>query len=100
MEQIQGTRCIGNFVSEIISPAAVGVDVVEMLVQRFGEEPRYDVEIFVVMRRQPLVYCCASSGEQPGLGVWRVMPISLGSNIRREIPRFARNNGGCKGARL
>src|SRR2546428_4156492 len=53
MEQIQSARRFGNFIAKIIGPTAVGVEVVEMLVQRFGEEPRYDIEIFVVMRGQP-----------------------------------------------
>ena len=52
-KQFQRARRIGNFVSKIIGPSAIGIDIVEMLVQRFGEKPRYDVEILVVMRRQP-----------------------------------------------
>jgi len=52
---------IGNFVAKIIGPAAVGVDIVKMLVQRFGDSPRYNIEIFVVMRGQPARVFCASS---------------------------------------
>src|SRR5260370_7141755 len=53
MEQFECAVGIGNFVAKIIGPAAVGVDIVKMLVQRFGEQPRYNIEIFVVMRGQP-----------------------------------------------
>ncbi len=52
-EQFQRARRIGNFVAKIVGPAAVGVDVVEMLMQGLGEEPRNDVEIFVMVRRKP-----------------------------------------------
>src|SRR5258708_2562432 len=53
IEQFQRARRAGNFVTEIIGPAAIRIDVVKMLVQRFGEKPRYDVEILVVVSRQP-----------------------------------------------
>src|SRR2546427_13011585 len=53
MEQIQSARRFGNFIAKIIGPTAVGVEAEEMLVQRFGKEPRYDIEIFVVIRGQP-----------------------------------------------
>ncbi len=53
VEQLQGFRGIGNLVSQIVRPAAVGIEVVEMLPQAFRQQPRHDVEIFVVMRGQP-----------------------------------------------
>src|SRR5712692_168090 len=68
MEQIQSARRIGNFVAEIIGPAAVGIDVVEMLVQRFGEKPRYDVEIFVVTSGEPLRVLLCFFRRAAGLG--------------------------------
>src|SRR5208282_848389 len=39
VEQFERTGGVRDFVAEIIGPAAVGVDVVEMLVKRFGEKP-------------------------------------------------------------
>ncbi len=53
IQQFECARRIGDFVAEIVRPAAIRIDVVEMLVQRFGEKPGYDVEILVVMRGQP-----------------------------------------------
>jgi len=38
-EQFHGARRVGNFVAEIIGPAAVSIEVVEMLVQRLREKP-------------------------------------------------------------
>ncbi len=79
IEQFQRAGRVANFVTKIIRPAAIRVDIVEILVQRFGEKPGYDVEVFVVMRCQP-----------PRFGACRVMSISPGSNITREIPRSAK----------
>src|SRR5579859_6264917 len=53
IEKFEGAIRVGNFVAEVVGPAAVGVDVVEMLVEFFGEEPGDDVEIFVVVRGEP-----------------------------------------------
>ncbi len=53
VEEFDGAIAVGNFVAEIVGPAAVGVDVIEMLVELLGEEPGDDVEIFVVMRGEP-----------------------------------------------
>jgi hypothetical protein len=49
VEQFEGPLRIGDFVAEIVGPAAVGVDVVEMLVEFFGEKPGDYVEILVVV---------------------------------------------------
>ena len=51
IEQFEGALFLRDFVAEVISPAAVGVDIVEMLVQVFRKQLGDDVEIFVVMRR-------------------------------------------------
>ena len=53
VEQLEGAGGFGNFVAEIVGPAAIGVDVVEMLVQLGGEQPGSYVEIFVVVGGEP-----------------------------------------------
>src|SRR5258708_9788919 len=68
MEQFERTVVIGNVVAKIIGPAAVGVDIVEMLVQLFGEQPRYNIEIFVVMRGQPACVFLRFFRRAAGLG--------------------------------
>ena len=67
MQQFQSARRVANFVTEIIRPAAIRVDVVEILVQRFGEKPGYDVEIFVVMRCEPPRVSPSHFGRAAGL---------------------------------
>jgi len=52
-EQLKRTRRIVDFVADIVRPAAVGVDVVEVLVQLARQQPRNDTEILVVVRGQP-----------------------------------------------
>ena len=52
-QQFERTGAIRNFVSEIVRPAAVGVDVVEMLVQFARKEPGHDAKILVVVRGEP-----------------------------------------------
>ena len=49
IEEFEGAIWVGDFVAEIVGPAAVGVDVVEMLVEFFGEKPGHYVEIFIVV---------------------------------------------------
>jgi hypothetical protein len=53
IEEFEGAIRVGDFIAEIIGPAAIGVDVVEMLVEFFGKEPGDNVEIFVVMGGKP-----------------------------------------------
>jgi len=53
IEQRQGLLRIAYFVPQIVRDPAVRVNVVEMLVQMFGQEPAYDREILVVRMRQP-----------------------------------------------
>jgi hypothetical protein len=53
IEQLDRPRGIGNFISQIVGRAAIGVHIIEMLLQAFGEQPRNDSEIFVVMRGKP-----------------------------------------------
>jgi hypothetical protein len=42
-----------DFIAEVVGPAAIGVEIVEMLVQVFWKQPAGYVEIFVVMRGEP-----------------------------------------------
>jgi hypothetical protein len=53
VEKRQGSYRIGNFVSQVIGPAAVGVQIVKMLVQPARQQPGNHIEIFVMMRGQP-----------------------------------------------
>src|SRR5260370_12012750 len=39
-----------NFVTEIVGPAAIGVDIVKMLVQLFREKPGNYIKVFVMVR--------------------------------------------------
>ena len=53
VEQFQRAPGIRYFVPEIVSPATVGINVVEMLMQGLGKKPGDHGEIFVVMRGEP-----------------------------------------------
>ena len=53
IEQLRARDGVRNFVAEIVGPAAIGVDIVEMLVEFLGEQPGDDIEILVVMRGEP-----------------------------------------------
>ena len=52
-EQAQTFFRIADFVGQIVGPAAIGVDIVEILVQMFGQQETDDMEIFVVMGGEP-----------------------------------------------
>src|SRR5690348_13539819 len=53
VEQFQTVRGIMRLVSQIICPAAIGVDVAEMLPQSLGQEPAGDRKVLVVLRGEP-----------------------------------------------
>src|ERR1700722_7534597 len=53
IKQFEGSLFFRDFVTEIVGPAAIGVDIIEMLVKIFREQPRDYVEILVVMRGEP-----------------------------------------------
>src|SRR6185437_13902113 len=53
IEQPQAFDAIADFVGEIIRPSAIGIDVIEILMEFFREQETDDVKIFVVMRGQP-----------------------------------------------
>ena len=46
-----------NFVGQIVGRAAIGVDVVEILMQMFRQQEADHVEILVVRGRELRVYC-------------------------------------------
>ena len=52
-EKLERTRGILDFVADVVRPAAVGVDIVKMLMQAAREEPGNDAKIFVVMCGEP-----------------------------------------------
>ena len=53
IEQLEGALRIGDFVAEIVGPAAIRIYVIEMLMQFFREQPGNHIEVFVVMRGEP-----------------------------------------------
>ncbi len=52
-QQLKRARAVRNFIAKIVRPAAVRVDVVEMLMQIARKKPGDDAEIFVVVRGKP-----------------------------------------------
>jgi hypothetical protein len=42
-----------HFVAQIVGPAAIGVDVVEILMQALGQQEADDLEVLVVVRGEP-----------------------------------------------
>src|ERR1019366_9412838 len=53
IEQGQRLLWIAYFVAQIVRYPAVGINIVEMLMQMFGQKPGHDREIFVMRVRQP-----------------------------------------------
>ena len=53
VEQFKSVLAVRDLVAQIVRPAAVGVEIIEMLVQPLREQPRDHVEVLVVMRREP-----------------------------------------------
>jgi len=53
IEQLERPGGIVHLIAQIVRPPAVGVHVVEMLVQVARKQPRNHVEILVVVRREP-----------------------------------------------
>ena len=47
------TLYAADLVGQVVGPAAIGVDVIEVLPQAPGQQARGDVEVFVVMGGQP-----------------------------------------------
>ena len=53
IEQLESASGFGDFIAKIVGPAAIGVQIVEMLVEVGGEKPGSYIEIFVVMSGEP-----------------------------------------------
>ena len=66
IEELNGSHRIGHFVAQIVGPPAVGVNIVEMLVQSLGQKPRDDIEILVVMRGEPACVLLRDGGRTTG----------------------------------
>src|SRR5690242_5421731 len=62
VQELERAHGIGHFVAQIIGPTAVGIDVVEMLMKRFGEKPGAYVEVFVMMRGEPVCVLLRDGG--------------------------------------
>ena len=63
VQQRQRLLLVADLVAQIVGDAAVGIDVVEVLVQMLGQKPRDDREIFVMRMASRAQYCCASTSE-------------------------------------
>ncbi len=53
IQQRQRLLRIANLIAEIVGDPAIGVDVVEMLMQMLGQKPGDDREVLVMRVRQP-----------------------------------------------
>src|SRR5262249_11539891 len=52
-QQFQCALLLRNLVAQVVRPAAVGIQIVKILVQLLGQQPGNHIEVFVVVRRQP-----------------------------------------------
>src|SRR5467141_3956439 len=66
-EQFERARRAGDFVAEIVGPAAIGIYVVEMLMEVLWQQPGHDVEIFVVMGGEPAGVFLRGCGRAAGI---------------------------------
>src|SRR5712664_870817 len=53
VQQLERERGIGDFISEVVGPAAVCVQIVKMLMEALGKQPRGHIEILVMVRGEP-----------------------------------------------
>ena len=53
VQQLERAGGAGDFVAQVVGPTAVGIDIVEMLMQAARQQPGNDIEVFVVVRGQP-----------------------------------------------
>src|ERR1700675_326395 len=53
VEQLESAPGIGYLIAEVVRPATISVDIVEMLMQPPRKQPTHDIKIFVVMSGQP-----------------------------------------------
>jgi hypothetical protein len=61
-QQTQTLLGIADFVPQIIRPTAETIDVVEILMELFGQQRTHYMKVFIVMRGQP-------AGIFPGFGL-------------------------------
>src|SRR6476620_1463904 len=66
-EQFEGASGIGDFVAEIVGPTAIGIYVVEMLMEVLRQKPGHDVKILVMVGRKPARVSLRSLGCAAGL---------------------------------
>src|ERR1700761_1200185 len=52
-EQAQAFLRIADLIAKIVGPAAEGIHVIEVLMERLGKQETDNVKVFVVMRRKP-----------------------------------------------
>src|SRR5580700_9035569 len=73
-----------HFVAQIVGPAAIGVDIVEILMQALREQEADHLEVFVVMRGQPA-----------GVGFGFGSGVAGGSRLGRldKLPGRQQNHG-------
>src|ERR1700734_1985420 len=53
IEQCERSGGIGYFVTQVVRPPAVGVNIVEILMQATRQQPGDNIEILIVMGSQP-----------------------------------------------
>jgi len=83
VEKFKGPCGVWNFVAEVVGPTAVGVDIVKMLVKFLRQQPRNDVEIFVMMRGEPFGELLGSLRRTPAGGAFFAISSSPGRSIRK-----------------
>src|SRR5262249_16821217 len=77
---------IRDFVAEIVGPAAVGVEIVEILMKLLGKQPRDHVEIFVVM-----------GGEMRSVFLRDVRRTTCGRQVRGQVEFVGAEHGSENG---
>src|SRR5579872_1333671 len=68
VQQRQRLRGVADFIAEIIRNAAIGVDIVEMLMQMLRQKPRHYRKVFVVTLGQALAVGIRLSQRRSRLG--------------------------------
>src|SRR5690349_6563865 len=93
IEELERPHGVGDFVAEVVGPAAVSVYVIEMLVKRFWKKPGDDLEVFVVMRGEPVGVFLRNGGSAAG---WRCVAhdfeFARSQHLKKQIPRSSRND--------
>ena len=83
---------ITYLVAQVVGYPAVGINVVEMLMQMFGQEPGYDGEILVVRVRQPGTILLRLLQRRRARRGWHTPAVTTANRL----PRSAEADGpGC-----